>query len=390
MNINLFLAGIFLSTFLFGKLIEKARIPWVFSALFLGLVYSILNLPREIISSEIFIFMAELGMYFLLFILGFDLNLKEILKHGKFVFKLTSSIIFAETLLGAIIIQFLFNTGWLIAFLVASSFATVGEAVLLPILDEFKITKTKFGQTILGVGSFNGIFELAVVIIVSMLLGHSAGKSDFALLINLLIFIILFLAPLSLVFLHKKIHHFRFSGVPSLFLFSLFIVFLFIGTGEYVECAPLGALFAGIALKTFLTKTQIHHLKPAMRILSYGFFVPIFFFWTGAEIDIAYLISAPLAILLILLTTKITKIFTSYAIAKKRFGRKKAFLLGVGFSAKFSTSIVIITMLFGQEIISSDLYSTLIGAMIVSKFLIPASFSLLLQKWNLKFEKIEK
>ncbi len=390
MNLSLFLAGIFLSTFLFGRLLEKVRIPWVFSALFLGLVYSILNLPKEIISSEAFVFMAELGMYFLLFIMGFDLNIKKILKHGKFVLRLTSSIILAETLFGTIIIRFLFNADWLVAFLVASSFATVGEAVLLPILDEFKITKTKFGQTIFGVGGLSGIFELMVVVVVSILLGYSAGKSDFALAANFLTFVFLFLIPLLLVFFHKKIHHFKFKGVPSLFLFSLFIVFLFIGTGEYVECAPLGALFAGIALKTFLTKIQIDHLKPAIRILSYGFFVPIFFFWTGAEIDIAYLISAPLAIILILLTTKITKIFTSYILTKKKFGEKKALLLGVGLSAKFSTSIVIVTMLFSQNIISSDLYSTLIGAMIVSKFLIPVLFSFLLQKWDLKFEKIEK
>lgn len=380
----------FLATFLFGRLLEKVRIPWVFSALFLGLLYSVLNLPKEIISSETFSFMAKLGMYFLLFIIGFDLNIKEILKHSRFVLKLASSIVLAETLFGTIIIHFLFNTDWLISFLVASSFATVGEAVLLPILDEFKITKTKFGQTIFGVGGLSGIFELLVVIVISVLLGHFTGKSDFALMANLLIFMILFLIPLLLILFRKKIHHFRFKGIPSLFLFSIFIIFLFIGAGEYVECAPFGALFAGIALKTFLTKEQVYHLKPAIRVLSYGFFVPIFFFWTGAGIDIAYLISAPLAILLILLVSKITKISVSYLIAKKRFGPKKALLLGVGLSAKFSTSIVIITMLFSQDIISSDLYSTLIGAMIVSKFLIPAIFSFLLQKWNLKFEEVGK
>jgi len=390
MNLSLFLAGIFLLTFFFGKLIEKARIPWVFSALFLGLTYSTLNLPRETISSETFVFMAELGMYFLLFIIGFDLNIKEILKQGKFIFKLSFFIIFTETLLGTIVIYFLFDTGWLIALLVASSFATVGEAVLLPILDEFKITKTKFGQTILGIGSFDDIFELITVVVASLLLGYSAGNSGIAITTSLVIFAFLFFVPLLLIVFSKKIHHFRFKGIPSLFLFGIFTVFLFIGIGNYADFAPLGALLAGIALKAFLTKGQTEHLEPIMRIISYGFFVPIFFFGIGAGVDIRYLMSAPLIIFVILFITTTTKIFTSYIIAKKKFGVKKSILFGIGLSAKFSTSIVIITMFFNQKIILSDLYSALIGAMIISQFLIPVLFSFLLKKWSLKFEEVKR
>ena len=78
MSLILFLAGVFLVTFLVGRLLEKIRIPWIFSALLIGLGLAAYNPFKEITGSESFIFLSQLGMYFLLFIIGFEVNLKEI------------------------------------------------------------------------------------------------------------------------------------------------------------------------------------------------------------------------------------------------------------------------------------------------------------------------
>ena len=69
----MFLAGVFLLTFLLGRLLEKIRIPWIFSALLIGLGLAAYNPFTEVTDSSSFIFLAELGMFFLLFIIGFVL-----------------------------------------------------------------------------------------------------------------------------------------------------------------------------------------------------------------------------------------------------------------------------------------------------------------------------
>ncbi len=390
MNLFLFLSIVLTFTLLSGKLIEKIHIPWVFSALFFGLFLSLHNPFAEITSSDTFKFLSDLGMYFLLFIIGLELDIKEITKQGKLISKLSFSLVLAESFFGAFFIRYVFNISWGISILTASSFATVGEAILIPILDEFKIVKTKFGQILLGVGTLDDIVELMTVIVTSIILGYSVGKSSFAILVNFLFLSLLFLIPLFLQIFSSKIHHFHFKKIPPLFLFGLIILFAFIGIGSLVESATLGAILAGIALKNFLSNYKLSQFESIIKIISYGFFVPIFFLNVGVGVDLAYIFSVPLLILSILLITNLTKILTSYFIAKPILGIKKSILLGIGLSAKFSTSIVIITMLYSQKIIPLELYSVLIGAMIISKFIIPVVFSVLLEKWNLEFSKNEK
>ena len=390
MNIFLFLSAVLAFTLLFGRFIEKIRVPWVFSALFLGLLLSLHNPFIEITSSDTFIFLSNLGMYLLLFIIGLELDIKEIYKQGKFISILSFSLVFTESLLGSLFIHYIFHVSWGISILTASSFATVGEAILIPILDEFKIIKTKFGQTLLGIGTLDDIVELATIIIASIVLGYSVGGSNFSISKNFLFIGLLFLIPLLLYVFKSKIHHLRFKKIPPLFLFGLIILFVFIGIGSFVESAALGSILAGIALKNLLSDSKISQFESILRIVAYGLFVPIFFLYVGVEVDMRYLFSAPLLIILVLFITSLTKILTSYFIAKKRLGSRKSILLGIGLSAKFSTSIAIIAMLYTKEIIPLKLYSVLIGAMIVSQFIIPVTFSVLLKKWNLKFEQIKK
>ncbi len=384
MNLFLLLSIALTFTLVFGKLIEKARIPWVFSALFLGLMLSLKNPVPEITSSETFIFLSDLGMYFLLFIIGLELNVREIFRQGKFIAGLSFTLVIAESFFGSLFLHYVFDTSWLISILVASSFATVGEAILIPILDEFKIIKTKLGQTILGVGTLDDIVELATIVAVSIVLGSLAGATKASLIVNFILFAALFLIPIFLELFRSKIHHFQFKQVPPLFLFGLIMLFAFLGVGSLVQSAALGAIFAGISLKNFLSQKKLEHFESILRIVAYGFFVPIFFLRVGIEVNLQFLLTAPLLILCVLLITNLTKISISYFMAKKKLGSKQAILLGVGLSAKFSTSIVILTMLYDQGILPSELFSVLIGAMIASKFIIPITFSLLLKKWNLK------
>ena len=68
LNIYLFLALSFLFVFLAGKLLEKARVPWVFAALLLGALLAVYNPFADITGSDTFNVLAHLGMYFLLFL----------------------------------------------------------------------------------------------------------------------------------------------------------------------------------------------------------------------------------------------------------------------------------------------------------------------------------
>ena len=82
-TIFLFLAIAFILTLLIGNLLEKIRVPWIFSAFLIGTVLSISNPFETITSSPIFEFLSKLGMYFLLFVIGFEIDLKKLKKSKR-------------------------------------------------------------------------------------------------------------------------------------------------------------------------------------------------------------------------------------------------------------------------------------------------------------------
>jgi len=391
MSIFLLLGGTFLITFLLGILLEKIRVPWIFSALIVGLGLAFYNPFYTLTSSDTFKFLAWLGMYFMLFLIGFELDLEKIKKLGKFIIKASFFIIFFEAIFGSLLIHFVFGYDWLISILVALSFATVGEAVLIPILDEFKLTKTKLGQSILGIGTFDDMIEVLIIILAMILIGNIARDSNFSHLLSGLLFLAILCILSFGVIKFKKGEFFlaKIRWLEAIFLLTLAIFFLFIGVGKIAEAGALGALLAGVFVKNFLPKERTSAIESEIKALTYGFFGPIFFLWVGVDTDVNYLLASPLLVLLVIAVAYSAKILASYLVGKKELGTKPSILMGIALGVRFSTSIVIIKFFFEKALIGVELYSVLIASTILFKFIIPFLRSFLIQKWKIGFENAE-
>ena len=379
LNIFLFLSLIFLLTFVLGKAIEKVHIPWIFSSLLIGFFLAIYNPFTTITNSSTFEFLAQLGMYLLLFIIGFEIDLKEMRRQGKFIIKTTIITIFFATFFGTLLICFLFGFNIFVSIIVSLSFATVGEEILIPILDEFKLTNEPLGQTIIGVGTLDDIFEILTLILVILFVGSSA-QDIFEVYVILIALLILFILTIGFLKIGKKGSKFKHTGVESLFVFIVFVLFLFIGVGLYAEAAPLAALFAGIGLKTFIPKERLQFIESEIKTVCYGLFAPLFFVWVGASMNLGYLLMYPLFIVFVVLIGFAAKLFGSYLGGKNVLGKKDSLLLGIGISVKFSTGIVVMTILLSTGLIDSGLYSVIIASSIIFTFIIPIVFARLLTK----------
>ncbi len=384
LNMFLFLAGVFLLTFLLGRLVEKIRVPWIFTALIIGVVLSISNPFQEITSSQSFIFLAQLGMYFLLFIIGFELDVNELLKQSKFIFTATFFIILFEAFFGSLLVHFIFGCNWLISIIIALSFATVGEAVLVPILDEFKMVNSKLGQSIIGIGMIDDLVEITMLVAVAFLIGEKTAIPHESLGIIVMSLAALFLLAFGLKKLSRTGKKFAYSSIETLFLVVIFLFFLFLGVGSYAEATALGALLAGVSLKAFVPEQRLCLIEDEIKALCYGFFAPIFFLWVGSSVSFKYIVDYPLLVFLVVIVSSIAKLLGTVIIGAKHLGLKQAITAGIGLSVRFSTSIVVVKLLYEFRIISIKLYSILIASSIVFILLIPVLFSNLLVKWNFK------
>lgn len=382
MNIFLFLSFSFLFTFLLGRLLEKIRVPWLFAPLLLGAALALSNPFSSITNSGEFIFLAEFGMYLLLFMVGFEINIKDLQKISNFVFRSTFFIIFLEALFGGIFVHFIFSYSWFISFLVSLSFATVGEAILIPILDEFKLLKTKLGQSIIAIGSLDDIIEIFILIVISFMINSGQSSwSGMSLTIGSLV--LLFIITFVLFKMKKESHRFALLPVDVLLPLSLFVLLLFIGLGEYAQATALAAFLAGLGLRNLIPKEKINIFEKEIKGICYGFFAPLFFLWVGLSLNISYLIKYPLIILGVVIISNAAKIISSWLVGKKELGSQQSILLGIGLSVRFSTSIIIIKILYDSGFIGEELYSVVIASSIIFQFIIPVTFSRLLVKWEI-------
>jgi Ca2+-transporting ATPase len=385
-NDFLFIALAFLFTFLAGNLVEKVKVPWVFAALLLGVMLAVWNPFSDITSSDVFLFLANLGMYFLLFVIGFEIDFGEMRSQGKFILGSTFAIILLEAALGTAFVHFVFGYDWFISFIVALSFATVGEAILIPILDQFGIVNTPLGQLLIGIGTLDDIFEVSTLILLVVVVGSQTHTHlDIGLVILSLLSV--FVLAYGLTRLRGEGRRFLFMDIETIFLFTLFVLFLFLGLGEYADSAPLAALMAGLALGNFLPKSRLRLIEREVKSLCYGFFAPIFFLWVGLSLDINYLLSAPLMVISVFLLSSGAKMLGSLLVSRGRMDVREGVMLGVGLSVRFSTSIIIIKILFENGIIGTDLYSVIIASSIVFTLLIPLVFSNLISRWGYSGKK---
>jgi Kef-type K+ transport system membrane component KefB len=380
MNIFLFISLIFIFTFIIGVYLEKIHVPWIFASLILGVLLAAKNPFASITNTATFDFLAHLGMYSLLFLVGLELDLESLKRKSKFIITSSLFIILLEAAAGTLIVHFIFHYDLVISAIVALSFATVGEAILIPILDEYKIINTTLGNAIIGIGTADDFFEILSLIFVTLLVGSSAQNNVYIILSAL---VLLFILTIGLTKLKKRGQKFLYLGIESTFLFVLFILFLFVGIGYLADSAPLAALLAGISLGLFLPHSRLEEIKEEIRSLTYGFFAPIFFIWVGESLDLKYLTSYPLLIILVIAVSSTMKIIGSIIAAHNHLDLKQSILLGIGLAVRFSTSIVIIKILFDHHIIRDDIYSVTIASSIIFTFIIPILFSNLLHHWKL-------
>lgn len=168
-----------------GNAVNKhLRLPWMFTVVVFGMILSALGLFQDTMEGENFQFLARLGMLFFLFTIGIDLDMGQIRKLGRYIVGGDLLLTLTEgTLLGLFLYlvfpEFVSNS-FLVAFVCGIAFGTVGEVVLLAILKEFGLEKTRFGQLALGIGVFDDIFEILALatIVILPTLGLGAGGSN--------------------------------------------------------------------------------------------------------------------------------------------------------------------------------------------------------------------
>jgi Kef-type K+ transport system membrane component KefB len=361
-----------------GYLLEKyLRMPWMFSALFLGIILSSFGLFQVTIQDETFTVLSTMGMLFLLFMIGFNLEIGQMRRFGKQILKGAILIVTLEATIVGALLFFLFpvqvSNSPLVAIVVALSFATVGEAVLLPILAKFSLLKTRFGQLTLGIGTLDDILEVLTLIMIPFLpiflpALHIQGFPDPTFVVLDLIGI--FILTLVLVKIASKVKHalsnnVNFGFIRPLLIMLIFFCFVVVGSFVFESLAAISAIFGGIVARSLLPTENFQSDEKVVNFLGYIVLSPMFFLSVGASMSFASVFLYPLLIAVILVATIGAKLSGAFLLFRKMLGKRHSLLLGLGLSVRFSTGLIVQYVLLISGLITLDLYSALIASAVV-------------------------
>ncbi len=384
------LSLIFALTYLLGSLLGRLRIPTILAALFVGMALSYTPFAGFIHATatfeETFTFLADLGVLFLLFYIGLQIELGEMRRSSVDIVWLTVLNTAIPFVLG-VAVMLAYGYGWIIALVIGMTRMPTAEAVIVPILDEFKMIRTRVGTFIIGAGVLDDIIEVLLIGIVSVWIGTKSGESHGG--IAGLVAGILAFALISWIFyrwLPRVMRYFQPENLSTLMIFSLIIIFGFGGLGEYVELGMVvGAIIAGVIMRPLYDRDEKKGelLSKTTQTLSYGFFGVLFFFWVGFNADMAGFLAEPLLAIVLYLAGTIGKLLgVLLMVPMKKMRLKEAVVVGVGLDARLTTEIIVAQLLFSAGIIDLKLFTALVAASSFTAITVPLLFTLLLRFWG--------
>ncbi len=274
----------------------RLRLPIVVVEISLGIVAGphVLGWAQP---AGVLAFLGTLGLAFLFFLAGLELNFKEL---GGRPLRLAISG-WVATIALALAVTFLLRTaGFLNApVMIATALATTAVGVLLPILRDSGELKTRFGNLVMGAGA---VGELGPIVLVSIVLTreHTAWHQTALLLAFAGVALIAAAAALHVrlqpivQLLGRTLHA---SSQLPVRICILLMIGLVVLAGQFGLDLILGAFAAGMVVRLASEGEKGEMLREKLEAIGFGFLVPLFFVLSGIKFDLASLLESPQALL---------------------------------------------------------------------------------------------
>lgn len=370
-NIFIQLAVILSLSSALGLIVYKLKLPLLIAYLGCGLLLSLLT-SFDVSKSSALSFLPDIGLAFVLFLVGMELDLREIKNYGKQI--LTAGIlqVIITAVLGTFIAQsFGFNASEAIYLGIGLSFSSTLVVVKL-LLDKKELTSL-YGKLSLGILLLEDL--LAVVILLVMTSGTLSLANSLSLPVFFIKVIALFLAVFLLNrFLLSALFKIISDSPELLFLTALAWCFSFITLASSLGFSILiGAFLAGVALASSPYHFHIQAKVKPMR----DFFLCLFFVYLGTRVNFFNITHIfPLILVFVLYAVLIKPLIYLLILGIFGFRKHTMFLTAINLSqvSEFSLIILLVALKFGlvsqtglTVIALSSVLSFVSSSLIISK-----------------------
>ncbi len=270
---------------------------------------------------------------------------------------------------------------------IAVAFAITSIPVISRIFMDMGMQKTRFAKVVLATATVHDII-LWVVVAVAMGLVEAQGAVAGQVVQNVLATVLFFGGMLCVVpRILKAVNRYRFDmlGKTAVTGYILFICFLFSALAQWLSVNVIfGAFLAGVVLGQ-VRDPSVEAAKENIRRVAMGFFIPVYFAFTGLKIDFVHNFQPGLAVDLIAWAF-VTAIAASWAGSRLlTHDPQRCLDFAMAMNARGGPGVVLATVAFQARIINQQLFVMFIALALISSLCAAWWFYRQLQSRSLEY-----
>jgi Kef-type K+ transport system membrane component KefB len=372
------LAVILLAAKLAGYLSIRLGQPSVLGELLIGVVLgpslvNLLHLPivQDEVLGEMIKMMGEIGVLFLMFIAGLELEFNE-LRQTRHVSALAGAMGVAVPVLLGWVVGVIFKMEPNSAIFLGLTMGATSVSISAQTLMEMKVLRSKVGLGLLGAAVFD---DILVILLLSIFFALTDGAGTLLGVVLVFLRMLLFFglaAAFGLWILPRLLKWVRHLPISQSVL-SLAIVTI-LGYGLAAEliggmAAITGAFLAGLM---FARNPEKGNLEPRISSLAYGFFVPIFFVDIGLGINLSSLAKGLVFAIVVIVVAIIGKFIGAGLGARwAGFSWRESAQVGAGMVSRGEVGLIVANLGVSAGLVTSAEFSAIVGMVIASTLITP-------------------
>jgi len=364
-----------------GELFRRIKQPSLVGELLAGVILGP-SLLAILEPNDTMMILANIAVFFLIFMTGLELKLSEIRKASKSALVL-AVIAFTIPFLSGYQICVFFGLAQVPSLFVGLLLSITAIPVSSMILMEFGILKSRIGATVITAALINDIMAMIVFSLILISPSNNQGF-DFLQVGWMVAKIALFFAVLAaVIFVTKKTNvksdredsmiqklKTKEASVGILLVLGFSIaLFAHYSNLHFI----IGAFFAGLIFGSRFWGEKIHtHNSKLISGITYGFFAPLFFVFIGMEFDMKSLVTSVPLLLILLAVAIVSKVAGGFLAARiTKFSNYESLAIGCLMNGRGMVEMAIASIGYSIGLIDETLFSIVIAIGFITTIITP-------------------
>ncbi len=355
------------------ELFKQFRLPLVTPLLLLGAFLGPFGFDL-IQSNEIIEFLGFLGVSFLMLMAGLETDISEVKKAEKPISEMALMNGVIPFFVGLLITR-AFGYPWITSLIVGAIFISSSIGIIVPSLSHLQIVKKKAKRMIVAAVVLEDVLSLLLLAVILKTVAPVSSMPlplYFVVLLLILILLKILLPRLANYFLSSKL----FKKQEEYEQQVKFVLVVFIGVLLAFSLLGLHPILAAFLVGLLLSETVTHELLyQKLHTISYGLFVPVFFFVVGMQMDLSILLAFDISNMLLVslvIGLLVSKIMSGYIGGRLAgLSSQESSVFGVISTIQLTTALAITYSAASVGLLDATITTAIVFIAVISTVFVP-------------------